>query len=94
MKEAFERTLHMTGLLTQLLDVLSKLIESWEGFVSDNGDIGYFSDICSFSQSDNSQCSAHASLRTINNLCETLARYRRKLIALEKSCDKVAQDVS
>lgn len=86
----------MSSLLSQLLDVISKAIKAWEGFISDDGDRDYFSDIYSFSEPDrnNLQGKAYISLRTINNLFKTLESYQQTLVALEKSCDKTARDVS
>jgi hypothetical protein len=86
----------MSLLLSQLLSVMSKEIKAWEGFISDDGDCGYFSDIYSFSEShgNNHQGTAYISLRTINNLFKTLKDYQQTLVDLEKSCDKIARDVS
>ena len=95
-KEAFEWTLRMSSLLSQLLDVISKEIKAWEAFISDDGDCGYFSDIWSFTElyRTNHQGTAYASLCSINNLFKTLESYRQTLVALEKSYDKTARDVS
>ena len=83
----------MSSILSQLLDVISKSIKAWEGFISDDGDRDYFSDIYSFSEPDRKN-PQYISLRTINNLFKTLESYQQTLVALEKSCDKTARDVS
>lgn len=93
-KEGLDWTLQITGVLNQLLDVLSNSMKCWEGFISNKGDHGYFSDSSSFPESDKSRSDAYKSLRAINNLFETLESHQRTLIALEKICDKMAQDVS
>jgi hypothetical protein len=75
-KEAFEWTLRVSSLLSQLLDVISKEIKVWDTFISDDGDCGYFSDIWSFTELDrnNHQGTAYTSLRPINNLFKTLVK--------------------
>jgi hypothetical protein len=90
MQRAFDWTFQRMDLLSELIDVLSGIIDEWNTFISLNGDVGYFSDLDEFPRSTNSYgfrelgCPG-SSLRNIKQIFEKLKTHRQRLESLTES---------
>lgn len=92
-KESVRRTLHwtqdLTGLLSELLDVLSSMTEQWRIFTSDGGDQDYFTTNPSFPLDH-----VHRYLNDIDVNFDSLESLERKLDQLHKAAKAWTEDVS
>jgi hypothetical protein len=88
--QALGWTQQVLKLVRQLLDRLSKLIETMDKFLSHDGDVGYLLSLC-----DNKTEAERASAR-ISEVSETLVALkfqRMKLLRHEKICEESANNV-
>ncbi|KAF2493443.1 kinase-like protein [Lophium mytilinum] len=91
-KETFGWALRVVTLLSHLLEVLTRTIQTWERFRDpENGDIGYFYDSASLgspnTKSESSGRFVQSTLGKIRDTFETLEERQRILQSLKQSCD-------
>jgi hypothetical protein len=97
MKQAFDWTLQMMGVLTKPRNVLLATVEAWRAFDSEDGDVEYFFDdpnADAITQEIESRTARHRSMKNIKaRFCE-LREYHIEIVALDKRCADYKKAVS
>jgi len=85
MKASFDWIRLRMDLLTELLGLLSGTIDKWNTFISQDGDVGYFSDLDEFPSNSLELAHSGQLLRSIKQDFERLENYQQGLLLLKES---------
>ena len=93
MKRSFDWTHSRMELITEILDILSELIQEWNTFISPDSDFGYFSDFyeSAFDLLE-SDSRVHA-VRSFRNTRETFGRLQSHQQKLRSLIAKLTRDL-